>query len=82
MSLGGARKALKLATREAGITKLITPHTFRHSYATQQLETGTELPVVQAQLGHARISSTQIYLHVSTRLILQAPCPLDTLPPR
>ena len=82
MSLGGARKALKLATREAGITKLITPHTFRHSYATQQLETGTELPVVQAQLGHARISSTQIYLHVSTRLILQAPCPLDALPPR
>jgi len=53
----------------------------RHSYATQQMEVGTDLRVVQAQLGHADIRSTQIYLHVSTRLIRQAPSPLDALPP-
>ena len=81
ISIGGARKALKLAAQAAGLTKRITPHGLRHSYATFQLETGTDLRTVQAQLGHADISSTQIYLHVSTRLIRQAPSPLDNMPP-
>lgn len=81
ISYGGAREALRLAALEAGITKWITPHTLRHSYATSQLEAGTGLRIVQAQLGHADISSTQIYLHVSTRLIRQAPSPLDAMPP-
>lgn len=81
ISIMGARYALALALKEAGITKLVTPHTLRHSFATAQMESGTELPVVQAQLGHACIRSTEVYLHVSTRLILQAPSPLDALPP-
>jgi site-specific recombinase XerD len=76
-----ARNALRLAAQEAGLTKRVTPHTLRHCFATAQLEAGTDLSVVQAQLGHADLSSTQIYLHVSTRLIRQAPSPLDTLPP-
>jgi site-specific recombinase XerD len=75
-----ARAALRRAAQDAGITKRITPHTLRHSYATDQLEAGTDLTVVQAQLGHDNIYSTQIYLHVSTRLILQAPSPLDRRP--
>ena len=76
-----ARKALDHATREAGIAKRVTPHTLRHSFATHQLDAGTDLRVVQAQLGHANIASTQLYLQVSTRLIRGAPCPLDSLPP-
>jgi site-specific recombinase XerD len=75
------RRALKHATQAAGITKRVTPHTMRHSFATSQLDSGTELRVVQAQLGHADIGSTQIYTHVSTRLIREAPCPLDSMPP-
>ena len=81
INFDSARKALKLAAQEAGLTKRVTPHTLRHCFATTQLEAGTDLRVVQAQLGHADISSTQIYQHVSTRLIRQAPCPLDCLPP-
>ena len=81
ISIMGSRYALSLALKEAGITKRVTPHTLRHCFATAQMEAGTELPVVQAQLGHASIRSTQIYLHVSTRLILQAPSPLDALAP-
>ena len=76
-----ARQALALATRAAGVDKLVTPHTLRHSFATAQLENGTDLRTVQTQLGHGSLSTTQVYLRVSTRLIRQAPSPLDGLPP-
>jgi site-specific recombinase XerD len=76
-----AGKVIKAAAQAAGITKRVTPHTLRHSFATAQMEAGTGLRVVQAQLGHASIRSTQIYLHVSTHLILKAPSPLDALAP-
>lgn len=75
------RSALELAVRAAGISKRVTAHTMRHSYATTQLESGTDIRVVQAQLGHVDISSTQIYTRVSTSLIRGAPCPLDSMPP-
>jgi site-specific recombinase XerD len=73
--------ACREATRRAGITKPVHPHTLRHSFATHLFDNGAELPVIQTLLGHADPRDTMIYLHLATRKLRSAPNPLETLPP-
>jgi integrase/recombinase XerD len=70
---------LKQAIQKAGITKPVTLHWLRHSFATHLLESGTDLRYIQELLGHSSSKTTEIYTHVSTKSIQQIKSPFDDL---
>lgn len=70
---------LKQALQKTGITKPVTLHWLRHSYATHLLESGTDLRYIQELLGHSSSKTTEIYTHVSTKNLQQIASPFDSL---
>ena len=79
LTRSSVERVFKKAKNDAGITKSVTVHSLRHSFATHLLERGTDIRTIQRLLGHRSLSSTQIYTHVAKNYVNQAGSPLDTL---
>jgi len=71
--------AVKSAVTRAGISKKVSCHTFRHSFATHLLESGKDIQTIQQLLGHSDVSTTMIYTHVSRNAASGVESPLDRL---
>ena len=72
-------KVVKNSAKRAGISRKVTPHMLRHSFATHHLENGTDLRYIQAFLGHSSSKTTEIYTHVAKTDISKFRNPLDTM---
>lgn len=79
MSPRNVQKIIGMATKNAGITKKVSPHTLRHCFATHLLEAGVDIRKIQELLGHANLQTTQIYTKVSKEELKKVKSPLDTL---
>lgn len=79
MSVQSVQNIVKRASREAGITKRVHPHTLRHSFATHLIENGYAITDVQPLLGHENVNTTMIYLHMASPQLLKIESPYDTL---
>jgi integrase len=75
----GLQKAIKKAARQADISKRVSYHCLRHSFATHLLEAGYDIRTVQELLGHSDVATTMIYTHVLNKDICQIKSPLLTL---
>jgi len=72
-------KAVADAAKHAGVSKHVSPHTLRHSFATHMLEAGADLRTIQVLLGHAKLADTTVYLHLSRRHLQAVPSPLEAI---
>jgi integrase/recombinase XerD len=79
VSVTTLQEACRGAAREAGLSKPVTVHTLRHSFATHLLEAGTDIRIIQVVLGHARLATTARYTQVATSLVAGTASPLDRL---
>ena len=79
LSSRNIQKIMQNVAKKAGIKKSVHPHTLRHSFATHLLESGIDIRMIQELLGHADLSTTQIYTHVSSEEMKKISSPLDNL---